>query len=77
MNNKIEAEFIDQSFVNIKIPFKDIHGIITDIENLFKHKDKSGKYNIGATGVSIELIAVLKRMIAQRNFILSLEVKKK
>lgn len=60
---KLEAEFIDNSFVNLKIPFKDIGLIVEDIEQLFKNKDKSGKYNIGAHGISIELVVVLKDIL--------------
>ena len=65
MENKTEAEFVDNSYVVVKIPFKNVQGIIKDIENLFKHKDISGKNNIGAYGGTIDLLDQL-RLINER-----------
>jgi len=60
MNKKIEAKVHDQTFVEVRIPMKNILGIVSDIGNLFKYKDENG-HNIGATGETIDLKQTLEK----------------
>lgn len=62
MEKQIEAEFQDNSFVLLKIPYDFVPGIIEDIGNLFKFKDNAG-YNIGAHYGTIELKKKLEQTI--------------
>jgi hypothetical protein len=55
-----ETEVIDESYIWVKIPMKCANGIINDISNLYKYKDENGKYAIGATGGTIDLMKALE-----------------